>query len=135
MGGDKFFSRAPFTLVEAEGAKLIPAPHRGRTVAVMQNHVLKRHKSTPTIAWPVSARNSESSYRPAPESILPVWPKDLSDRTRTGREKLIAIIERELRKERRRGIAGERAYDLARHAHLARLLREERDALAKLAPR
>ncbi|HET6390766.1 hypothetical protein [Hyphomicrobium sp.] len=46
-----------------------------------------------------------------------------------GRKKLLAIIERELRKERRRGIAGHAAYDLVRHAKLVRLLKEERQSL------
>ncbi|MFT3731028.1 MAG: hypothetical protein QM780_06310 [Hyphomicrobium sp.] len=57
---------------------------------------------------------------------MPVWPKDLSDRSREGRLKLIAVIERELRRERRRGASGNRAYDIARHAHLVQLLRQER---------
>jgi hypothetical protein len=61
--------------------------------------------------------------------ILPVWPKDLADRSRAGREKLIRIIERELRKERRRGQCGECAYDITRHAALAWMLKAERDSL------
>jgi hypothetical protein len=83
----------------------------------------------------VENRNSESSCAGdgaeiLPLQILPIWPKDLFDRSSTGRKKLIAVIERELRKERQRGLAGDAAYDLARHAKLVEILRKERRALA-----
>jgi hypothetical protein len=67
-----------------------------------------------------------------PLKILPIWPKDLIDRSPAGRRKLIVVIERELRKERLRGRAGNAAYDVARHAKLVEILREERRALAAL---
>jgi hypothetical protein len=62
--------------------------------------------------------------------LLPLWPKDLGDRSPAGRKKLIAVIERELRKERQRGIAGNSAYDVLRHAKLIQILKEERRSLA-----
>ncbi len=98
----------------------------------MEKRVSKRHTNTTTHAWSGVFRNSESSGGPDASQLLPIWPKDLSDRTRAGRQNLIAIIERELRKERRRGIAGNRAYDISRHAKLVQLLKAERDELLAL---
>jgi hypothetical protein len=98
----------------------------------MHNCVSNRHKTTPDDARLPVFRKPESNCAPDALQLLPVWPKEICDRTDQGRRKIIAIIERELRKERRRGIAGDRAYDLARHSRLVRLLKEEREALAKL---
>ena len=66
--------------------------------------------------------------------FLPLWPQEFNDRSFEGRKTLIAVIERALREERRRGRAGSRAYDLARHAALNRMLKQERAALAELEP-
>jgi hypothetical protein len=98
----------------------------------MENRVSKRHKNSLANQRFGSCRNSESTVAPHASQLLPVWPKDLSDRSRPGRQKLIAIIERELRKERRLGLAGHRGYDIARHAKLVQLLRAERDAFRAL---
>ena len=64
--------------------------------------------------------------------FLPLWPQELSDRSCEGRKRLISVIERALRKERQRGRAGDWAYDLARHAALYRMLKQERAALIEL---
>jgi len=64
--------------------------------------------------------------------LLPLWPQQLNDRSIQGRKQLIAIIERALREERRRGRQGHRAYDLTRHAALCRMLKQERAALSVL---
>ncbi|MGQ0456642.1 MAG: hypothetical protein ACT4OU_06235 [Hyphomicrobium sp.] len=53
-------------------------------------------------------------------ALLPLWPKDLDDVSVAGRTRVIALMERALRAERRRGRAGHWAYDLARHAALYR---------------
>ena len=98
----------------------------------MQKRVPKRDRATLTHAVHSDVRNSESSCWLDLVRILPVWPKDLSDRSPAGRKHLIAIIEREMRKERRLGNAGSRSYDLARHAKLARLLKGERRDLVAL---
>jgi hypothetical protein len=98
----------------------------------MYNRVSNRHTTAADNARPSVLRKSESNSAIEALQLLPVWPKEIGDRTDQGRRKIIAIIERELRKERRRGIAGDRAYDLARHARLAQLLRKEREGLAKL---
>jgi hypothetical protein len=98
----------------------------------MQKRVPKRDRATLAQTWRGDFRNSESSCWLDLVKTLPVWPKDLSDRSTAGRRNLIAIIEREMRKERRLGLAGSRAYDLARHAKLVRLLKEERHELVVL---
>jgi hypothetical protein len=98
----------------------------------MQKRVSKRHIATLTNEWRGVFSNSESNCLSGASQLLPVWPRDLSDRSREGRLRLIAIIERELRKERRLGIAGDRAYDLTRHARLVQLLRDERVSLGLL---
>jgi hypothetical protein len=64
--------------------------------------------------------------------VLSLWPRERADRSIGGRKKLIAVIERALRQERRRGQGGHPAYDLARHAGLCRMLKEERSALSGL---
>jgi len=67
-----------------------------------------------------------------PARLLPLWPQQLNDRSVEGRKRLIAVIERALREERRRGREGHRAYDLTRHAALCRILKLERAALSQL---
>ncbi len=101
----------------------------------MQTRVSKRHTEAPRNIGRSFFRSTESSRGPESSQLLPVWPKELNDRTLAGRQALIAIIERELRKERRLGMAANSAYDIARHAKLVRLLKEEREALRQLACR
>ena len=62
-------------------------------------------------------------------SLVPLWPLDLDDTSRQGRMKLIAQLERALRAERRRGLAGHWTYDLARHMQLLEAYRAEMQAL------
>lgn len=95
----------------------------------MHNRPARRDTRTPSNERRVDHRHLQPASAQDALRLLPVWPKDLSNRTPDGRRNLIAIIERELRKERRRGIAGDRAYDLARHVKLVRLLRQERHSL------
>jgi hypothetical protein len=69
--------------------------------------------------------------------LVPLWPAELADTSREGRLKVLSLIERAIRAERRRGHAGHWAYDLARHAALFRWYKRERAALglgAKDAP-
>ena len=61
--------------------------------------------------------------------LLPLWPHDLEDVSVKGRRRIVALMERALRAERKRGRAGHWAYDLARHAALHRAWVRERDAL------
>ena len=77
-------------------------------------------------------RKSEAIPADDAARFLPLWPQELKDRSFEGRKTLIAVIERALREERRRGRAGNRAYDLARHAALYRMSKQERAALTEL---
>lgn len=61
--------------------------------------------------------------------LLPVWPAEIEDTSLEGRQRLILKIERALRAERRRGLAGHWTYDLARHAALYDAWQEERASL------
>ena len=63
--------------------------------------------------------------------LLPLWPHELADTSLTGRQRLVMVLERALRAERRRGQDGHWAYDLARHASLCRIWKCERAALAR----
>ncbi|WP_156150731.1 hypothetical protein [Hyphomicrobium sp. 99] len=118
-----------FTLTGSGSQKDIPASRACRTFDGMQNRVSIRDIRAPGNARRVNARNSESSCARDALRLLPLWPRDLGNRTLEGRKKLVAVIERELRKERQRGIAGNAAYDVARHAKLVRLLKDERQSL------
>lgn len=68
-------------------------------------------------------------------SLVPLWPRDLDDTSRQGRVRLIALLERALRAERRRGLAGHWTYDLARHMQLLEAYRAEVQALRHLEAR
>jgi hypothetical protein len=59
------------------------------------------------------------------QRLLPMWPAELADQSAEGRRKRIAKLRRALREERRRGLSGHWAYDLARHAALFRAYRKE----------
>jgi len=98
----------------------------------MQDRSFKRCARASSDGWLSARRHSDARFTIDDVRLLPVWPKDLRDRTLAGRRKLISIIERELRKERQRGIAGARTYDVARHAKLVRLLKEERRSFLTL---
>ncbi len=57
--------------------------------------------------------------------LLPLWPHEVSDRSPAGRRRLLAVLRRALRAERRRGLAGHWSYDLSRHAQLLAIYRLE----------
>ena len=57
--------------------------------------------------------------------VLPLWPHELEDETPEARRKIVSMLRRALRAERRRGIAGHWTYNLQRHAELLRLYRLE----------
>jgi hypothetical protein len=54
-----------------------------------------------------------------------MWPSEIADRSPAAHLRIIQRLRRALREERRRGIAGDWAYDLARHWALYRALRAE----------
>lgn len=57
--------------------------------------------------------------------LLPLWPAEIANPTPEGRKRVVAKLEKALREERRRGIAGHWGYDLARHESLHRAYRHE----------
>lgn len=57
--------------------------------------------------------------------LIPLWPHEIADDTPQGRARLIARLRTALRAERRRGLAGDWTYDLARHRNLLRAYRVE----------
>ena len=89
---------------------------------------------------PAAASNAaHAAPKPDPQDrvrnlarLLPLWPSELSDVSIDGRRRIIALMERALRAERKRGRAGHWAYDLARHAALHRAWIAERAALVAL---
>jgi hypothetical protein len=76
-------------------------------------------------------RKSEANPAEDVARFLPLWPQELSDRSFEGRRRLVAVVERALREERRRGRAGDWAYVLTRHAALYRMLKQERAELTE----
>ena len=64
--------------------------------------------------------------------LLPMWPAEIADLSLSGRARIVARLARALREERRRGKAGHWAYNLARHAQLGSVWRQERAALEQL---
>jgi len=50
--------------------------------------------------------------------LLHLWPAEVDEFASTDAQRLVALIERALRAERRRGITGHWAYDISRHAAL-----------------
>jgi hypothetical protein len=66
-------------------------------------------------------------------SLLPLWPAEIEDFSIQGRTRLVATLERSLRAERRRGLAGHWTYDLARHIQLLEAYRAEMRALEAMA--
>lgn len=85
-------------------------------------------KPGPRHADTVRERPAYDRARDLPR-LVPLWPSEITDQSCEGRLKLIARLERALRGERRRGVAGHWSYDLARHAELLAALKEERAAL------
>lgn len=63
--------------------------------------------------------------------LVMIWPAELHDTSVAGRLHVVALINRALRNERRRGLAGSWSYDLGRHRALVIAARAEREALLK----
>lgn len=65
-------------------------------------------------------KSAEANYLRARDlpRLLPLWPAELHDLTLDGRKRLVTRVHDALRRERRRGLAGDWCYDLARHRQL-----------------
>ena len=77
----------------------------------MRDSVSIRNTKAATSRATVNLGNSESSCVDDVVRLLPLWPRDIADRSLEGRKKIVAVLERALRQERRRGHAGHSAYD------------------------
>jgi hypothetical protein len=64
--------------------------------------------------------------------LIGLWPAELRDYSIGGTARIIALLSKALRSERRRASAGHWAYDLSRHMALAAALKEEEARLASL---
>lgn len=73
------------------------------------------------------ANSDRSAYVRARDlpRLVPVWPNEIETLNRSDHARLLARLRRALRVERRRGLSGHWAYDLARHAQLLRAYRAE----------
>jgi hypothetical protein len=85
------------------------------------NGAANSHRTSPVL--------SDSGRRAELSRLLPLWPHEISNLSSAGRRRIIATLEKALRAERCRGIAGHWAYDLARHAALVKNLKSECAAL------
>jgi hypothetical protein len=65
-------------------------------------------------------------------NILPLWPDEIEDVSLAPTVVLVGRLRRALREERRRGMAGHWAYDLARHVRLRDAYRAETERLQRL---
>lgn len=63
--------------------------------------------------------------------LVALWPRELADTTLEGHERLVKVLWRALRIERRLGLAGHFSYDLGRHRALLAATRHEEQALAR----
>ena len=76
--------------------------------------------------------SSPGGIRRDTAALLPLWPHELEDGSLAGRQKRIAVLQRALRAERQRGIAGNWTYDLGRHWALLHWYRTETAELDEL---
>lgn len=74
--------------------------------------------------------NSYDRARDLPR-LVALWPHEVADTTLEGHERLVKVLKRALRIERRLGLAGHFSYDLGRHRSLLAATRLEEQALAQ----
>jgi hypothetical protein len=92
--------------------------------------LMSTHKARTSSRQPVSVRRSHrvaASYdreRDLPR-LIPLWPCELADTSAQGRQRIIALLRRMLREERRRGLGRHWSYDLARHIQMLAAYRAE----------
>jgi hypothetical protein len=70
------------------------------------------------------ARRNYVRARDLPK-LVPLWPTEYANMSRTDHARLLAKLRRALRSERQKGIGGHWSYDLARHAQLLCAYRAE----------
>lgn len=65
--------------------------------------------------------------------LVRLWPAQIADTGTAGRMRVLSLLRRALRSERRRGLSGHWSYDLARHHQLLRAYRAEVQAVMRSA--
>lgn len=65
--------------------------------------------------------------------LIGLWPKEIADETYEVTARIVALLQKALRAERRRGQSGHWTYDLNRHVALTESLKEEENRLRTLA--
>lgn len=94
------------------------------------------HLTPAAAAGPSSSRgsgprtNGYDRTRDLPR-LVALWPHEIADITLEGHERLVKVLRRALRIERRLGLAGHFSYDLGRHRALLAATRLEEQALAQ----
>lgn len=63
--------------------------------------------------------------------LIALWPHELADTSLAGQQRLVMVLRRALRIERRLGLAGHFSYDLGRHRALLAATRQEEQALER----
>lgn len=95
---------------------------------------------TELTAAPPSVNEPSQHPRPRAEAyertrdlprLVALWPQELADTSLAGHERLVKVLRRALRIERRLGLAGHFSYDLGRHRALLAATRHEEQALAQ----
>ncbi len=63
--------------------------------------------------------------------LIALWPAEVADPGEAATRRIIALLEKAQREERRRGVAGHWSYDLSRHMALTAALKAERSRLRR----
>lgn len=107
----------------------LSAGANGPVAIQLREILMSKHRST--ASNDCAKRRTYNRDRDLPR-LVALWPQELADVTPAGRHRLLLMLRRALREERRRGIAGHWCYDLARHAGLLAAYRHEAAAYREL---
>ncbi len=89
---------------------------------------LRKNKSNPNSSLLLKPRKVFERQTELPK-LIGLWPSDLRDYSFEGTAKIIALLNKALRIERRRGSGGHWTYDLNRHLALSEALKFEKARL------
>lgn len=91
-----------------------------------------RRSTVTRVHRPRPPENGYDRARDLPR-LVALWPHEIADCTAAGRIRVVKLLRRALREQRRRGLAGHWSYELARHAALWRAYRHEVAELGRAA--
>ncbi len=97
----------------------------------------KTRPSARPLPAPQGGRGKQTAYNREAElpKLVGLWPAELRDMSPEGTAKIIALLRKALRAERRRGQSGHWTYDLTRHLALSEALKAEEHRLDELTRR